>query len=88
MLGEISKLKIAPNPVKDLLGVDLADFVQEQGLEIQLFSAQGALIYSQNVDSLVSQHSIDVRTIPAGLYFIRLNNSAGALAHEKVVIQR
>jgi len=71
---ELEKIKIYPNPVKDVLYVDLPETIHEP-ISIKLLSVTGQIVFHQSKDLYDSELKIDIGSLPAGVYFLYLKNS-------------
>lgn len=65
------KIKLYPNPVSDILHLDFNDY---NVISIELMNAAGTLI-SKSTGKI---ESIDVRDLPKGVYFIKINTEIGS----------
>lgn len=67
------KIKIYPNPVKDILHISLKNNTQ-QPLTIKLFTASGQIIYQQTKSFDRQDLKIDVSQLASGIYFLNFQN--------------
>lgn len=65
-------LYLFPNPVSNLLSIM---FSEETSGEIKITDAMGQIIRLEEIKQQTKQKQIDVRNLPAGLYFIQFSNS-------------
>ena len=63
-----SSLKISPNPTDGPLLVSLP--VSKKGGIINVRDEYGKLVFSENVDRMVPDYSLDLSSFPSGIYFI------------------
>ncbi len=63
-----SSLKISPNPTDGPLLVSLP--VSKKGGIINVRDQYGKLVFSENVDRMLSDYSLDLSSFPSGIYFI------------------
>ena len=78
----IDKLKIYPNPVKEVLYINnLSDGL----INMQIYNSQGSLILSQN--QVMNTEGLDVSQLKAGLYSIKLCNKTTRLIQKFVKIE-
>ena len=75
---------IAPNPVTDLLTVQMADCGFEK-LHLQLFASNGKLMLDKNFEN-PRLLNLNVQDIPAGIYFLQFNVGIESYS-EKIVIE-
>lgn len=78
------EIDIYPNPVSDLLQIDLNnDFIGT--LQIEVFNASGQQLRSLDIlPGMNNTVSLDLSTLSTGLYFVKLTNEEGSLV-EKVL---
>lgn len=80
--NELQQLKIYPNPVNDELTIEL-----ESGLKpkrIELYDVQGKQVYYEdNIDR--NKIKISFKTIPAGLYMVRVIDEVNKLWESKII---
>jgi hypothetical protein len=73
------KPKIYPNPVKDLLTIDLLN----PGAQIELYNTMG-----QKIDSFLingNQQKVEMGQLPSGVYILRIKSSNQVWEHFRVV---
>jgi hypothetical protein len=78
-----NELKVYPNPVSDILKLSVS--VLQPGATVQLFNANGAIVYSAQLIYLTQD--IPVQKLPAGIYYLRLVNGKQLLT-QKIVKQQ
>jgi hypothetical protein len=66
---------ISPNPVKNVLHVDLNNF--RQGTEIEIMDLNGKQWISKTIYTS-SESEFDVSSLPQGIYFIRISGNASS----------
>lgn len=72
--SSLIEVKIAPNPVKEILSVELPDFADITGWAI-VFSVSGTMLSRQQF--VTEQFEIVTRTLPKGSYLLTLINDSG-----------
>jgi hypothetical protein len=70
LAGEVKGVNAYPNPATD--HINLAIQADEVGSQVQLFDMEGRMVYSGILNSTTD--AIDTRSIPAGVYAIRVNS--------------
>ncbi len=75
-------VKLVPNPATDIVSVQVADPINQ----ITVFSVDGREIFRQSYQG-VEQTSLDVRTLPAGVYLVSVQTEE-ELVTERLVIHR
>ena len=70
----LGNIKVFPSPVRDVLSIDLNDNLSL--VQVDIFNARGELVKSEDIAQL-SGYSIDVSTLSAGTYFVRLSTADG-----------
>ncbi len=68
-------LKISPNPVKDILQVELLEDLSTKTLNLGIYNASGKLIHEASVHN--GSYEIDVSQLNQGFYFLRLGSENG-----------
>lgn len=74
-------IKVFPNPTKDNFFIES----ETEILEFELFDATGQLLFFRN-EFCALTISIDVRSIPTGMYFLKIQTNRG-LSHYKLIKQ-
>ena len=70
------QLIISPNPVSDVLSIELLESASGKDAVVQIVSVDGQLLYSEKV-SLSNTLSLDIQTWASGLYFVKyISNTA------------
>lgn len=77
---DMAGLKIYPNPVNDQLNIELGTLGEE--VAIELFDNMGRLLQSHT--GVTGRQTLQRALLPAGLYFVKVRSSAGAMV-QKVV---
>jgi parallel beta-helix repeat protein len=81
------KFGVFPNPTDKLLFVKLFDkSITAENVNIEIFDMSGQLLLYQETDGEFSKTRLNVETLNAGLYFLRVKDSNNILHQEKVVI--
>lgn len=70
LLKNKSKIKLSPNPVKNLLQIELDPSIQNDVLAFILYDAMGKKIISNQLNSL-QKLELDVSEFASGLYYIK-----------------
>ena len=83
----ISKLDIFPNPFSDqlFLGVEL-EISQE--LELTLWNVAGVEVFAKKIELQNGLHRINLEVnhqVPAGSYFLKVNNENGSIGYFKLI---
>ena len=88
-IGEISqsintKLRLYPNPSNN--GIVTLEATSEFS-KVELISAMGSLIFSQNVSAVDGKANLDLSNVPSGIYYVKIihNNKSSV---EKLVITK
>ncbi|MGB0457021.1 MAG: lamin tail domain-containing protein [Chitinophagales bacterium] len=70
------QLIISPNPVSDVLSIELLESVSGNDAVVQIVSVDGQLLYSEKV-AMSNTLSLDIHTWASGLYFVKyISNTA------------
>ena len=76
---EATVLVVYPNPVMDVLRIDLTSGV----LRVDVLGADGRLVYSQR--AIAGTNQLDTRALIPGAYSIRVLFTSGAVQHARFV---
>lgn len=79
-----SPIKIYPNPVKDLLTLDLSE-TNQTFTEINIFNALGEMVYQQKVASSITE--INTNQLNSGIYFLLLKDNSGTSYSHRLIKQ-
>ncbi len=78
----LEKIKIFPNPATSFVQIQ---WNESNKSEVRLFNLNGQMIYLKKGVSL-TDYKIDVRALPSGMYFLRINSKKGVFT-KKVIIK-
>ncbi|MFT4759215.1 MAG: choice-of-anchor B domain-containing protein [Paraglaciecola sp.] len=78
---EIEGLKIFPNPVADLLFIEINDL--NATFQAEILNTQGQIFIEK---SLQNTQSIDVADFPKGIYYLKISNEEGVVT-KKIVVE-
>lgn len=76
-----------PNPVKDILTVQLPDS-EGANFQIRLLDLSGRSVWEQNVVNWKGNLEIAVQQIPTGMYLLRMTTVDGQTFHAKIQVQK
>lgn len=80
-----SELEIYPNPVKEMLKINLGNSVQGN-LYLEIMNITGQRIYAQQLNIQgSSQTEINVQQLHSGIYFLRITNGRYLIANRKFI---
>ena len=80
-----SEIRMSPNPVKDLLHVQLYDKALGE-LTIQVFNMTGTLVYVYKASmNTGKQHQLDLSSLKAGLYLVKIIDNKQTVFRRKIV---
>ncbi|MFH0895864.1 MAG: T9SS type A sorting domain-containing protein [Bacteroidota bacterium] len=71
----IKEIEIYPNPAESFVSLIFPE--TECATEIYVFNSLGNLIFKTGIQKYENAVSIDVRALPAGMYFVKMNNYSG-----------
>jgi hypothetical protein len=71
--NDIANVRMFPNPVNDILFVEMNEIVEE----ISVYSVAGVVVCQQTIDSGQQILSMDVASLKSGIYFIKLKTDEG-----------
>ena len=79
-----SDLKIFPNPAKDRVSISLVGSGED--VTVELLSVNGQVLSTEVVNgSKLSNHTMDVANIPAGVYTVKVTTAAGTAVQRLVI---
>ncbi|MBK7879770.1 MAG: T9SS type A sorting domain-containing protein [Saprospiraceae bacterium] len=78
------QIEIFPNPANNYVVINLIDYIPQR-LVCTLFNSQGEKVLSQRI--FQGSNTIDLESIPSGLYFVQLGDINGMMKTEKLVIE-
>lgn len=85
--GDNAALSIYPNPVRDQFYIDITLNNSESPVTIDIFSGDGKQVINRVLSGSNSYHqSIEVNTLPRGVYYIRVNQDNWISSH-KIILQ-
>ena len=64
-----AEIRVFPNPVSNILTIDMSSIPGKDA--IQLADCTGKKVFTENIQTL-SAYTIDMRSLPAGIYFLTL----------------
>jgi len=73
-----------PNPAQNTITIDAKD-IDTENATVTILSAIGQAVYT---DAFKSQQSIDISSLPNGIYFVYLNSSSLNVTPKKLIISR
>ncbi len=78
-----SKIAVYPNPTTQQIRVDLGGYVGQEN-QVSLYNSLGNLVL-QPVSTSEPQVSLEVATLPKGVYFLKIQNASGVV-EKRIVI--
>lgn len=78
------EIRIYPNPVKDLLTLDLSE-TNQTFTEINIFNALGEMVYQQKAISSITE--INTNQLNSGIYFLLLKDNSGTSFSHRIIKQ-
>lgn len=79
--NDFNTLEIIPNPSNGIFSIKS----NLMNVQLEITNLQGAIVYQDNINQTIN--IIDLQTIPAGMYFVKLNHSKGSIA-KKILIKK
>lgn len=75
--GNMSTIEIYPNPVSDILQVDIKENIQDM-LSLRIVDAMGRQVFEQHLEAIRSEKiRINTKLFPPGTYFIEIRTNNG-----------
>ncbi|MEO1448221.1 MAG: PKD domain-containing protein [Bacteroidota bacterium] len=75
---ELASLKLYPNPSEGVFQVEVSEWPDQQ-LKVQVLDTRGRIIkdMQENRTAILNGYTVDMRGIPPGIYFVRLQSASG-----------
>lgn len=73
-----------PNPANNTLNIQLISNVNTE-MMLSIFDNTGRMVYTQSVSN--TNQSIDISQIPAGIYFVKIQNSAAQQVERLIIVR-
>lgn len=70
-LEEPVKVTIYPNPTSETINI-LFETATDKEISVYLLDAQGKMVKTDQIETNVLEKQIDMQTLPAGIYYLRL----------------
>ena len=77
---DINPLSIYPNPAKDVITLDLGDWILDKDATVTIFNNAGQVVYQSNITS--ERFNINISAFEAGVYYIKVRNHTQPLIIE------
>ncbi len=77
-------IRIYPNPVKEILFIDLKDNVLNENNKLDISDSSGKLIRTENLKSK-TENKISLKHIPKGVYFYQISNDKQNIKSGKIL---
>ena len=81
--SELQGISIHPNPVKDMVTVDLSQFTGE-AKQLQVFDITGKLINQKDISNGDHQFNINMTGIASGVYILKIETATGQFQHKLI----
>lgn len=85
-LPNLISINIFPNPAYQEANIQLS-FAQLTELELNLFNANGQLLFKEQLIGTQINHQIQTDNYPAGIYFLQVNTAKGSGSHRIIVMK-
>ena len=82
--NELGAVAIFPNPVTEKLNLQFLNEITFP-VQVSLIDTSGRLFLSENLEQVVDHHQLDVQHVPAGLYFVQIEDQNGNQTIKKIV---
>ena len=70
-----NKIKVYPNPVKDIIHLQLPQNVIEVSLELKLVNSIGQIVYQKSIDRYQADVTLNIGHLPTGIYILYAQNT-------------
>lgn len=84
-LGALSAWMIMPNPAENQVSVQVSDIAFEANMTLELIDLQGRLLQVEPMRS--SRIDIDLSTVDAGVYLLRMTDAAGHSVSKQLIVK-
>jgi len=71
-----NKIKVYPNPVKDILHIRLPKNTTDAHIDIKLINSIGQLVYQESIDQYQADITLKIAHLPTGIYFLYTQNTS------------
>ncbi len=78
---------VYPNPAKDNLSV-LLNSISEKKFRFQILDTKGQLVKSGWIPENSHPYNIDLKTMSAGLYILKIDLGEKGISHNKIIVQK
>lgn len=85
VLASSDELKVYPNPVKDIVNIELPQ-ITSKAIKVELLNSQGQIQYTQLLYSANGVIFLDLSTYARGLYFLSITID-GKSSYSKLILQ-
>lgn len=79
-------IKIYPNPFQNNMKVQLSQELNDQMIDLEIFSSEGKLIFNKEIQKQMGELEINLSAYPPGLYSLILNNNN--FSHSRQLIKK
>ena len=86
-LEKPDEFKIYPNPAKNEIHFNLSDISSNQSVTLKIFSMDGRLVKTENLENVGARITVDCSDMQNGLYFLRFKTNDNYLT-QKLIIQK
>jgi blue copper oxidase len=77
-------IKVYPNPVSDMMNIDINEIDQTQPLQLAIYDVLGKIVYASSISQM--QSAINTSHWSKGIYTISLSQNQNSI-HKKIIIQ-
>ena len=84
--GDNSAITVYPNPASEIINLNIPSYLNKP-LTFIVYSSTGVLVYQSKVSGINKTNTIDLSTLPKGIYFYTLKEGSRILNTDKLIIQ-
>ena len=77
------QVKVFPNPVKDILEIQLSA-LNTEGAEVHIVNMLGKIVYTHQLGAQENSHQVDFSQLSTGFYFVQISTDNGEKITQKV----
>jgi len=84
--GDNNAITVYPNPANENISLNIPNYFNKQ-LTFIVYSSTGVLVYQSKVSGINKTNTIDLSSLPKGIYFYTLKEGSRILNTDKLIIQ-
>jgi len=81
-----SNIELYPNPVSDILIINIPEFSVNNSLKLEIFNTIGKVVNSKTIKKITSE--INLTSFSNGIYFVKITDNKGTVISTKKIIKK